>query len=254
MTGKYWIKLYHEILEDPKMIRLDDRLYRRVIELFVLAGREDNEGILPALDDMAIMLRLNAEELETDLIEIQKIGIIGNIDGRWIVAKFANRQAPMSKAEFMRRKRVTERSDEYQAEHYPPVTEGVTDSNTDKKRIDKKRVEVEEVDPLKILVNSSGLPDFPGSQRQYIEIVHRMAEDHGIEKTTEAMKQAFGQWTKTRGKSGAFYRASNISWIDWAMAILISDDLPEKDISQMSDKEFLSWLEKENANAENNNP
>jgi len=41
--SKLWIKLYHEILDDPKMCKLSDRLYRRVMELFLLAG-ETNKG------------------------------------------------------------------------------------------------------------------------------------------------------------------------------------------------------------------
>jgi len=30
MGSPYWIKLYHEILNDPKMGRLPDRLWRRI--------------------------------------------------------------------------------------------------------------------------------------------------------------------------------------------------------------------------------
>ena len=41
MGAKFWIKLYHEILDDPKMGRMPDRLWRRTIELFLLAGELD---------------------------------------------------------------------------------------------------------------------------------------------------------------------------------------------------------------------
>ena len=44
MASRYWIKLYHEILEDPKMGRLSDRQFRRVIELFLLAGDCEMDG------------------------------------------------------------------------------------------------------------------------------------------------------------------------------------------------------------------
>lgn len=47
MASKYWIKLYHEILDDHKMGRLPDRLWRRVIELILLAGEQDDEGLHP---------------------------------------------------------------------------------------------------------------------------------------------------------------------------------------------------------------
>lgn len=144
MSGKYWIKLYHEILEDPKMIRMDDRLFRRTIQLFLLAGREEMDGFLPPIEDISVCLRCEEEELETELIELQRLGIVGNIDGMWLVTKFTDRQAAMPKAEYMRRKRATEKSEEYYQEHYQPVTESVTNSNTDKIRIDKEQETEEE--------------------------------------------------------------------------------------------------------------
>ena len=46
MASKYWIKLYYEILDDPKLGKLTDWLFRRAIELFLLAGENDNDGLL----------------------------------------------------------------------------------------------------------------------------------------------------------------------------------------------------------------
>jgi len=40
MTGNYWIKLYIEILHDAKMGAMSDRLWRRTIEMFLLAGEK----------------------------------------------------------------------------------------------------------------------------------------------------------------------------------------------------------------------
>ena len=57
MASRYWIKLYHEILDDPKMGRLTDRQYRRVIELFLMAGDCEMDGGLPALVDIDLRLR-----------------------------------------------------------------------------------------------------------------------------------------------------------------------------------------------------
>jgi hypothetical protein len=49
VAARFWIKLYLEILDDPKMGRLPDHLWRRAVELFLLAGRAGNDGALPAL-------------------------------------------------------------------------------------------------------------------------------------------------------------------------------------------------------------
>jgi hypothetical protein len=47
MANTFWIKLYLEILDDPKMGALSDRLYRRAIEMFLMAGELENKGYLP---------------------------------------------------------------------------------------------------------------------------------------------------------------------------------------------------------------
>ena len=105
MAAKYWLKLYHEMLDDPKMILLSDRLYRRTIELFLLAGKLDSDGIMPNIKHMAVYLRLGHEELETDLVELAETGIMSQVDGVWIVTKFAERQTAVSDAERMKRYR-----------------------------------------------------------------------------------------------------------------------------------------------------
>lgn len=135
MASKYWIKLYQEILYDPKMGMMSDRLWRRTIELFLMAGEMDDSGNLPPIDEIAWKLRLGREQLETEMIELQETGILSRVEGRWYVTKFEERQAPMDKAEYMRRKREGDKRDGYYQGRYQGVTSGNTD--TDKKRIDK---------------------------------------------------------------------------------------------------------------------
>jgi len=131
MPSNYWLKLYHEMLNDPKMIRLSDRLYRRTIELFLLAGDYDQEGDLPPLTDMAIYLRLSADHLETDLVELASVGIVSQMDGEWNVTNFSRRQAAMSDVERQRRKRDRKRKGEYYSDGHEPVTKRETDRDID---------------------------------------------------------------------------------------------------------------------------
>jgi hypothetical protein len=105
MASKYWIKLYHEILDDPKMGRLPDRLWRRVIEMFLLAGETDQDGQFPSVEDMAWRLRIPEDELRADLERIAQAGILSLEGAHYIVTRFAERQAPVSDAERMRRYR-----------------------------------------------------------------------------------------------------------------------------------------------------
>jgi len=103
MASNYWIKLYHEILDDPKMGQLTDRLYKRTIQLFLLAGDYDKEGMLPTLADMAWRLRVNQDELETELVELSRKGIITIDSETFLVTNFMIRQMAMSNSERARR-------------------------------------------------------------------------------------------------------------------------------------------------------
>ena len=90
--NNYWMKLWFEILGDPKMGRLPDRLWRRVIELFLIAGQHGEGGNLPALVDMAWQLKLSEKALQTDLEKIQETGIVRQSDdGSWMVTNFQKR-------------------------------------------------------------------------------------------------------------------------------------------------------------------
>ena len=89
MSGNYWIKLYHEILDDPKMATLPDRLWRRVIELFLIAGRLYEDGNLPETNQIAWTLRMNTDDLAMDMQQIATTGIVERTVNGWMIPKFA---------------------------------------------------------------------------------------------------------------------------------------------------------------------
>jgi len=94
MTKKIWIKLFIEILDDPKMGRLPNHLWRRAVELFLLAGREGNDGALPPVEEMAWTLRLSEDKVLEDLHGLAEVGIVHEAEpGKWMVTHFAKWQA-----------------------------------------------------------------------------------------------------------------------------------------------------------------
>lgn len=169
MPSKYWIKLYHEILDDPKMGRLPDILFRRTIEVFLLAGDFNQGGLLPSLSDMAWRLRANEESLESDLIELIRHGIIKQDGGDYSVAHFAERQAAMSPAEKMRRQRAEKKKDEYYQFVPDPVTGRVTEGNTD-------------IDIDKEIDTDSDIEQTPENTELFQAIVKKFTEMTGIKK------------------------------------------------------------------------
>lgn len=100
MASNFWIKLYHEILHDPKMGRLPDNVWRRAIELFLMAGELNTGGNLPNTEDLAWHLhRPSVEEFETELDHLEKVGILTRLDDGWLVTKFVDRQGFVTDAE-----------------------------------------------------------------------------------------------------------------------------------------------------------
>lgn len=89
-----WAKVYIEILDDPKMGVLPDNLWRRVIELILIAKRFDRGGLLPGILEIAWTLHTSVEVVEADLAQIAKSGIVEQRADGWFLPKFAKRQAP----------------------------------------------------------------------------------------------------------------------------------------------------------------
>lgn len=107
--ANYWIKLYHEILDDPLMATMPDRLWRRTIELFLVCGRFSDDGCLPNSKQIAWILRADITSIENDLQEIAALGIITETENGWAVKNFKKRQAPSSSTERSKAFREKER-------------------------------------------------------------------------------------------------------------------------------------------------
>lgn len=144
MTATYWIKLYHEILNDPKMATLPDRLWRRAIELFLLAGQVNKDGNLPDAREIAWTLRISTDDCLLDLRQLESTGIIQQTATGWLVVKFSARQSPANPADRMAAMRDKRKREQYYGED---VTEGVTDvlrnvtqiTDTDTEQIQKQK-------------------------------------------------------------------------------------------------------------------
>jgi DNA-binding transcriptional regulator YhcF (GntR family) len=131
MASRYWIKLYHEILDDPKMGHLSHRAWRRALELMLVAGEMNREGQVPSTGELAWRLRCDIAELGEDLKALETVGIVSPNGQGWIVTHFAERQAPVSDTERQRRHRRRDTAAQYYGH------ESVTIRDTDKIRRDQ---------------------------------------------------------------------------------------------------------------------
>lgn len=168
-----WLKLYHEMLNDPKMGTMTDHLYRRTIEIFLLAGQEGRNGLLPPLTQIAWALRTTVNDATLCLQEMAELGIVTKLpDGNMIVTNFAERQdTKLSDAERQQRRRdkaKTSRAslNSRHADDVTPVTQTVTQTVTQQSRtlsdgeteivtLDKDKDKDKEEDKEEELINNA---------------------------------------------------------------------------------------------------
>lgn len=144
MASNFFAKVFIEILDDWKMGSMSDRLWRRTIEMILLAKEVNEEGQLPDIRNMAYRLHTDTELLEAELNDLAKVGIVQLLPEGWHVVNFIKWQGPMSDAERQSRRRERLKKEEY----YEKITlmsqdshDAVTKRDTEKKRIEKKRKE-----------------------------------------------------------------------------------------------------------------
>jgi hypothetical protein len=109
----YWAKIYIEIIDDPKMATMPDRLWRRTIELFLLAKKFNRNGHLPETKQLAWMLRMPTDELDLDLKQIALTGIIQPEPTGWFVVNFEKRQSASTSTERSRQLRKRTQANQY---------------------------------------------------------------------------------------------------------------------------------------------
>lgn len=212
MAANYWIKLYHEILNDYKMHRLPDNLWRRTIELFLLAGDYDKEGQLPTADEIAFRLRIDPEEFSKEVVELIKVGILSDFGNGLIVTNFAKRQAPVSAAE---RKRYQRQRDASQSQtSHEPVTKG----DIDKIRREKKEEAFFSCTfdtARQIFTELTSMVDLPASHRETgYSAIQAISHDKKTEQeVVEFLRPYYAEWKARK------YSKTNLAWLtDWAVS------------------------------------
>jgi hypothetical protein len=92
MSSYYFIKLYHEILDDPQMGKLPDNLWRRYFEFALIANKQpEQDGRLPSLSDLAWTLRTTETRIFYDLAELRGFNLADNDEAGWFIINFAGR-------------------------------------------------------------------------------------------------------------------------------------------------------------------
>ncbi len=219
-----WIKLYIEILDDPKMGRLPDQLWRRAIELFLIAGEFDCDGLLPPVDDIAWHLRISPEQLIETMQSLSKLEIVHETPEGWVVSHFKDRQFSES---YERVKRF--RNARSNADCNAGVAENESSSSSPSDSQEGGSVGEETIAFPETPRQAAAHPDimtyqkvcgrFPG-QRDYanvIETIQFLREKHK-DKLEDYLKPYWTAWSTRKAKGGQPYNPGSLVWLcEWAM-------------------------------------
>lgn len=118
-----WFRFYSDALDDPKVQRLPDYLFKRWVNLLCLANEGEPRGVLPSIEDIAFRLRISADEAAETVAELSRRGLLDDNDETLHPHNWENRQR--------RSDDVAARVQKHRAKQEGPVTAPVTDNVTE---------------------------------------------------------------------------------------------------------------------------
>jgi hypothetical protein len=69
-----WFRVHNDLVDNPKVQRLEDWLFKALINLWCLAAA--NDGVLPPVDEIAFKLRITIEKARRVLSQLRAGGFI----------------------------------------------------------------------------------------------------------------------------------------------------------------------------------
>jgi hypothetical protein len=69
-----WFRVYDDLVDDPKVQRLDPSLFKALINLWCLTSA--NDGVLPSIDEIAFKLRIKPEKARRVLTDLRAAGLV----------------------------------------------------------------------------------------------------------------------------------------------------------------------------------
>lgn len=249
----YWLKLYTDVLDDPKYFRLSEEAKLGMFELMLVAKKVESgemTGNLPPIDEIAFHTRKTSEHWEKIMPELEAIGFVVIERDIPKVKNYVKRQGAIpseTRVKQYRKKRndgvmgdVTELKRE--------CNEPVTNRNGDKKREEKnKKQNTEKIreDDIptpfsklsNIFLEKTGLPEGIGGMKNYADALREMVD---MNVTPEILAEAIDTLNEKE-----YTIASPRSCVTTCRNIIVDRNKTKK-----PSNEGLAWLESELAKSE----
>lgn len=85
-----WFRFYDDVVNDPKLIRLPDELYRAWVNLLCIAAK--NDGVLPELADVALVLRVKEAKAAEIITKLVRAKLLDDENGIFVPHNWQGRQ------------------------------------------------------------------------------------------------------------------------------------------------------------------
>lgn len=137
-----WFRVYDDLVNDPKVQRLPDKLFKGLINLWCIASSRG--GVLPAAEDIAFVLRQPLSSVTSMLAALAAAGLIDD-DGtgmrphNWNGRQFKSDVSTDRVKQHRERKRNAGSNDDETLHETPPETETETEKKTPSLRSGAKR-------------------------------------------------------------------------------------------------------------------
>lgn len=187
-SPRWWIKLWVEILDDPKMGMMSDHIWRRTIEMILRAGELNEDGNIHSTEEITWRLRGDDVEMIQALRHMEKVGIVEHMpDGGWRLMHFAKRNEALDDVTRQRLSRKAKQNSN--AMGHTPVTksdqkresESDTESETEKESLSLSA-------PVKEFLDLAGLKKFPKGSEALLKNLADLIRENGVEKTLGCAK------------------------------------------------------------------
>lgn len=132
MSGKgyQWFRLYNDILNDPKIAKLDDHTFRGWVSILCVASK--NDGKLPEISEVAFHLRCSEQDAKSLFEVLRNNNLIDQIDGHFVPHKWSTYQYKSDNStERVQRHRKRQRSVTGNVPETAPESDSDTDSDSD---------------------------------------------------------------------------------------------------------------------------
>ena len=229
---RIWIKLYLEILDDAEFGELPEFMKWRAIELFLVAGENGDDGLLPPVARLAWRLRLDEVKIAETLSALTQVGVVHETPEGWKITNFKKRQYSES-YERVKRYRNARSNGEVTAEESSSTSSSIFVSVSDSEGGGAgEGIPTNPAEAIKhpdIIVFNEVSGRIPGTS-QYeavIDTVRFLRESKNLtyETAITYLKPYWLAWSTRKRTDGKLYDPSNLTWLtEWA----VNETIPPK--------------------------